>query len=120
MLLGQYRGRHQYRHLFPILNRLKCRTESYFRLSKANITADQPIHGHTLLHVRLDLADSAELIISLHEGKGCLQFTLPFTITTEGVTTLHVALGVELEQFLSHILHRSTRFAFCSLPLLRS
>ncbi len=51
MLLGQQRGRHQYRHLFTALYGDKRRPHRHFGFAEADIAADHPVHRLRAFHV---------------------------------------------------------------------
>ena len=107
MLVGQQCGRHQYRRLFPVGNAFEQSTSGYFGLAEAYITAQKPVHGNVTLHVRLDLIDTAELIVRLLVGETVLELALPGSILRKSESLLMHSGGAHPNQVLCHVLHRS-------------
>ena len=104
VLVGQHGGGHQNGRLLSFQYALHHRPQGDLCLAIAHITAEQPIHGHRPFHVRLDLLDTPELVIGFLKGKFILKFPLPRVVRVEGVPRLPLALGVEGDELLGHLL----------------
>ncbi len=100
VLLREHRRRHKDGCLRSAGHRLERRAHSHLRLAVANIAADEAVHRTLLLHVRLHIMDCLQLIIRLLIGKGALEFPLPRGLSGERRAGVHLALGVEPQQFL--------------------
>lgn len=84
--------------LLAVLDRLEGRAHRDLRLAVADVAADQPVHGHGLLHVLLDLGDGGELVGRLRVREGVLQFALPGGVRAEDVAGGRHPGRVELDQ----------------------
>ena len=80
MLLRQQGCGYEYGNLFTILHGFEGRPNSDLRFTKADVPGDQAIHGDFLLHIRLNLVNSGELVGSLIIRKRFLKFPLPGSI----------------------------------------
>ena len=76
MLLREHRRRHEHRDLLAVQRRLVRRADRDFRLAESHVAAEQPVHRLRLLHVRLDLADGAQLIRRLLIRERILELAL--------------------------------------------
>ena len=106
VLRCQNGGRYQVRHLISAHDRLKGRTHRNLGLSISHITAQKPIHGMRLFHIRLDLFNAAQLIVRLLIKKGRLKITLPLAVLCKCNTGNLTALGIKRDQFFCHVLGR--------------
>ena len=88
MLLRQNGCWHQKCNLFPILHRLKRRTDGNLSLTIANVTADQTIHDLRALHIFFRCLDRKVLIFRLLEWEHLLKLALPDSIRPIGKTAL--------------------------------
>ena len=120
MLPGQDRRRDQDGHLLAVQNRLHRRPQRDLCLTKADVAAQKPVHRRGLLHILLDLGDTAQLIVRLHIGKVLLKLRLPGRIRRKGIARAAFALGVELDQLRRHILGRFFGFGLRLLPSVRA
>ena len=74
VLLGKHRGGNQNRRTcLPSIMAFHGGTEGNLGLTKAYIAAEQPIHGRGGLHIRLDLLNTAKLVIGFRHRGSCLQ-----------------------------------------------
>ena len=119
MLHGEHSGRHQNGTLFPAHDAFHCRTESHLCFPEAHVAAEQPFHRAFLLHVVLDLVDACQLIFRFHIGKPSLKVMLFRTVRLKGKAPGLFPLGIQCQQFVRHIFHRTADVAACLLPLRR-
>ena len=117
VLLGEHRGGNQQRHLAAPLDRLEGRAQSDLGLAEADVSAEQPVHGPSGLHVALDVLDDQELVAGLLIGERGFQLLLPVGVTREGVALGIQPAGVELDQFLSDLVHPAPHRTPGALPL---
>src|SRR6476469_8585302 len=75
-------------------------------LAVADVTADQPVHGHRALHVGLDLVDAGQLVGRLDVREGVLELALPRGVGAEGVPGRGHACGVQPDQLTGDLLDR--------------
>ena len=80
MLLRQHRGRHEHGDLFSAHHRLERRADRDLRFAEADVAADQAVHRPRQLHVVFGRGDRGELVGRFAEGKGMLEFALPFGV----------------------------------------
>ena len=106
VLLDQQRGGHQHRDLFAVLHGFEHRPDRDLGLAVAHVATDQPVHRHGAFHVALDLVDGRQLVGSLVEGEGILEFALPGGVGGEGMALGGLPGGVELDQFGRDLLDR--------------
>ena len=69
VLLGQHGGGHQDGRLLAVQHALHHRPQGHLRLAVAHVAAEQPVHGHGLFHVPLDLRDAPELVVRLRDSR---------------------------------------------------
>ena len=117
VLLHQQGRGHEHRHLLAILHGLEGSTDRDLGLAVAHVTADDPVHGHGALHVRLDLIDARELIRRLDEGEGVLELALPRTVGGEAVSRRRLPLGIEAHEFIRDLSHRAASASLGALPV---
>src|SRR5450631_3728294 len=110
----------QHRHLASILHSLECRAHGYFSLTVPNVSAEQAIHRKARLHVALDIGDGGELIVGFVVVEGVFELTLELVVRRECMTLRGLALCIELEQFVSHVLHGLLDARLGLGPLLRA
>ena len=104
MLLGQDGGGGQYRRLLPVQDALHHRPQGHLRLAVAHVPAQEPVHGHRLFHILLDLRDTAQLVVGLRVVEGLLEFQLPGRIRRKGETGAALPLGVQGDEPLGQVL----------------
>ncbi len=97
VLPGQYRSRHQHRHLFAVKHRLERGPQSDFGLAIANITADQPVHRFWRLHVAQGVLDCPQLVFGLLVRKGRLEFAIELIGGRTGKPLTQFALGIKFQ-----------------------
>ncbi len=85
MLLREDRRRHEHGDLLAVLHRLERGPDRDLGLAVADVTADQPVHRHRLLHVVLDVVHGGELVGGLHVGERVLELALPRRVRPERV-----------------------------------
>ncbi|OQC70309.1 MAG: hypothetical protein BWX47_00468 [candidate division Hyd24-12 bacterium ADurb.Bin004] len=73
VLIGQYGGRDQHRHLQPGVRHPEGRPESDLRLAVSDVPADQPVHGGVREEVPLHPPYGFHLVGRLLEGEGSLE-----------------------------------------------
>ena len=78
--------------------------QGHFGLAHAHVAAQQAVHGPALFHVLLDLGGGVQLVVCLVVVKAGLKVPLPVAVRREGVARGLTAAGVELDQFLRHLL----------------
>ena len=76
-----------------------------FRLAVADIATKQAIHGLRQFHVAHDVGDGLGLVFGLAEFERVFEFAYPLVSRREGMAFGQLARGVELEQFVGHVLH---------------
>ena len=106
MLLGQHCGGHEDRGLPAVEHALHHGAQGYLGLAEAHIPAQQPVHGYGGLHIRLDFTDASQLIVRLGIAEVLLKLPLPLAVRGKGVARQALALGVELDEALGHVLGR--------------
>ena len=94
MLLGEHRCRHEYRRLAVIEDALHRRAQRDLRFAVADVAAQQPIHRRFRLHVGLDLAYAAQLIVGFGVAEVILKLALPRRIGCECVARYARTLGI--------------------------
>ena len=120
MLLGQYGRRHQNGSLLSVHNGLHNGTHGNLGLAKAYIAAQQTVHRDGGLHIMLDLADAAQLIVGFGVGEMILKFPLPGRICRKGKALLTPSGSIELDQLTGHILGCFAGLGLCFLPGIRA
>ena len=117
VLLREQRGRHQYRHLLAVLDRLEGRPDRDLGLAVADVAADEPVHRYRLFHVRLDIFDRGQLVRRLGVGERVLQLALPRGVGPERVPPRVLAGRVELDQLGRDLPYRLARPSLGLLPV---
>ena len=120
VLLGQDGGRHQKRHLLPVLDSLKRRPYSYFCLSIAHIPANQTIHNTVAFHILFRSRNGGKLIIRFLKGKAFFKLLLPYRIFGKRIAFLLLPYGIKLHQILRHLIHGTAHPGFGTVPFLAS
>ena len=99
MLLGQHRRRYEYSNLFAAHDRLERRPQCHFGFSEAYVAAQQTVHRHRLLHIRLDFGDSAQLIRRLFKWERFFELRLPRRVRQERKSRGDTAPSIEFQKF---------------------
>ena len=105
MLQGKDGCGYKDRNLLTVTNSLESGPDGYFRLSEANISTYEPVHGAGILHVMFDGYRSQFLIrsILIHEGR--FKFLLQIRIGRECETLGRLALCIQLYKILGYVLY---------------
>ena len=111
-------GRSQHRDLAAILHCLERCPHGDFGFAIADIADQQAIHGESRLHVALDVCDGGDLVFGLVVVEGVFELPLKVVVRRKGMPMGRLALGVELEQLVGHILHGLAHPRFGLGPLL--
>ena len=111
VLEGQDRSRDKDGTLLAVGNALERGAQGDLRLAKANIPAQQAVHGMRLLHILFDLLNAAELVIRLLVLKPALKVALHLRIGGEGISRRAHPLGIQGRELLGHILDRGPHTA---------
>ena len=117
MLLGQHGGGHQHGGLLALQHALHNGPEGHLGFAVAHVSAEEPVHGHGLFHVPLDLRRCPELILGLGVGEKGFKVPLPGRVRGEGIACQPLALGVELDEALGHVLGGLFGLGLGTLPL---
>ena len=117
MLPGEDGGGNQNRHLFAPHDCLEGGTQRHLGFTDPHIAAQQPIHRPGVFHIPLDLAGGGQLVIGLFIGKPGLKIPLPLSVLREGKALGRFAPGIEVEQFLRHLLGRLFDPGFGACPV---
>src|SRR5215467_11137697 len=105
VLEGEDGGGREHGDLFAVTQGFEGGAHDYFSFAKADIAAEQAIHGLRVLHVALDLLDGGSLVLRLGKFEGVFEFTLPVAVAGKGEALRDLAGGVKFEQLLSHVAH---------------
>jgi hypothetical protein len=117
VLLDEQSGRHEHGDLFAVLDRLECGTDRDLRLPVAHVAADQTVHRHGLLHVRLDLVDGGQLIGGLDIVEGVFEFALPGGVRSVGVADGGLAGRIQSDEFPGDLLDGLAGLRLRRLPV---
>ena len=120
VLQCQNSGRHQNCHLLRIIHRLKRRTNRHLGFTKAHITANQPVHRRTSLHIGLHRLRRRLLIRRILIDKRCLQLILQIAVRRESKPFARFAPCIQRDQLAGNILDRLLRILLHALPCPRS
>ena len=120
MLEGQHGGRRQHGDLAIVADGLEGRAHGDFRLAVADVAAEQAIHRRRRFHVVLHVDDGVHLVFGFVELEAVFELALPLGVGGEGVPLGRAARGVELQEFLGHVLHGLLHASLGFLPLLRA
>ena len=117
MLIGQYRCRHEHRHLLAVDSSLESSSHSHFRLAKAYVTAHQTVHGARHFHVGLHILSSFQLVGGVFIEERSLQLVLQVGVMAERKATLSAPLGVEPDEVTGNVLDVLLRTLLQPFPL---
>ena len=118
MLEAQHRGRRQHRDLAAVLHRFERRAHRHFGLAVAHVADQQAIHGQGRFHVALDVGDGGDLVVGLGKVECVFELALEFVVRRKRMPLCGLALRVELEQLVGHILHGLAHARLGLRPLL--
>ena len=116
MLIGENCRRRKNCDLFAVHDGLERRPHGDLGLAVADISDNKPVHRDRGFHVALHIFNCGGLVNGKFEGKRIFEFMLPWCVGRESVTRDQLSLGVEPQELVSHITHRSFSFRFCFLP----
>ena len=119
VLAGQDGGRAEDGHLLAVHDGLEGGPHGHLGLAVADVAAEEAVHGRLALHVVLDLADRAELVLGLLELERLLELGLPVALGAEAEALERLALGVELQELVGHVLDGLLRPLLGLLPRAR-
>ena len=105
VLRGQHRGRNQDGDLLPVHRRLERGPERDFRLSEADVTGQQPVHGGLGLHVLEHVADRPRLVLGLGPFEGVLELLHARRVAGKRVAGRSPARRVEPDEFARDVAH---------------
>ncbi len=117
MLLHEQRGRHEHGHLLAVLHRLERGAHRDLGFAEAHVAADQTVHRHWFLHVRLDLVDGGELVGRLLIRERVLQLLLPRRVRAERKPFVRWRGRVQLDQILGDLMHVLARLGLGGGPV---
>ena len=104
MLMRQQRGRDQHRHLAVVLHRFECGPHGHLGLAVPHVAADQPVHRLARFHVAGDVLDRFQLIGRFLVFEGGFELVIQRAVVAIGVPLGQLAVGIEIDQFLRHLL----------------
>ena len=116
VLICQHGSRHENSHLLVVDTGLESSSDSYFRLAKADVAADEPIHRSLTFHIGLDVLSGFELVGRIFVEETCLEFVLHETVTAEGKAFLLPTTGVEQDEVAGDVLYLLLRPLLHALP----
>ena len=106
VLVGQQRRRHEHRDLLLVGDRFEGRAHRDFGLPVADVAADQAVHRPRGLHVGFGRVDGFLLVGRRLVGESLFHLGLPRGVGAEGEAARHLALGVELDEFVGDFRQR--------------
>ena len=99
---------------------LHRRAECDLGLAEADVSAEQSLHRTYALHISLYLGDSGKLVVRLDVGKALLEVVLYLVVGIECEALAFLALRVEGDELVSHVLDSALDVAAGLLPLARA
>ena len=87
-----------------------------FGLAVADVAAQQAIHGELRFHVALHVGDGLRLVLGLVVFERVFELLHPLRVGRKDVPLRGLALRIELEQLVGHILHRLAHARFGLAP----
>ena len=106
VLIGQQRRRHEHRDLLLVGNRFERGAHRHLGLAVADVAADEAVHRPCSLHVGFGGVEGFLLVGRRFVGESLLHLGLPRGVGTEGEAPRHLALGVELDEFVGNLCQR--------------
>ena len=117
VLLGQQRGGRQQRHLLAAGDRNEGRTQRDLGFAKADVAADQPVHGPRADHVLNDGMDGGALIGGFFKAEVVGKAFVVVGRIAEGVAFAGCAARINVEQFGGRVADLFGGAAFGFFPL---
>ena len=117
MLIGKYRRRHEYSHLFTIGSSFERSAHCHLGLAEPHITANQTVHRLGHLHIGFHILCGLQLIWGVLIEETGLEFMLQIAVVAEGEAFLATALGIELDEIAGDILDMFLSALLQSFPL---
>ena len=111
VLLGEDRRGAKDHDLLAVLAALERRTQGDLGLAKAHVTAEQPVHGLSRLHVGLDVGHGRGLVGRELVGEARLHVQLGGGVGREGIARHRSAARVEVNQVKRQLLGRAPGLA---------
>ena len=118
VLLGQNRGRHQYRHLFTTQNAQKRGPQSDLGFSVANIAAHQPVHRLGAVEIGQDIVNGQLLTARFFKRKAGHKLPVLRPINRQDGSLGGLPDRMHLQQLARHGQDGFPGFALDPLPLL--
>lgn len=112
LLCKKRRGREHYR-LSSVHHRLEHCPERDLGLAESDVAAKQPVHWSFGLHVRLDLAARAKLVLGLDEREPVLEKLLLLIVRIARKSRVYAPCRVYLEEVISDLLDRFLALDTC-------
>ena len=106
VLKRQDGGGREHGDLLVVADGLEGGAHGDFCLAVTDIAAEQAVHRELRLHVALHVGDGLRLVVGLVVFEGVFELLHPLGVGGEDMTLRSLALRVELEQFVGHVLHR--------------
>ena len=116
MLEREHRRGRKHRDLLVVVDGLESRPHGNFGFSIAHVSAKQPVHRLRRFHVALHIADRLRLVFSFVVLKSAFKLAHPFIVSRETMTLSCAPLRIQLQQFLSHVLHGLAHAGFRLRP----
>ena len=120
VLVGKYCCRSEYGALLACEHALHGGSQSYLRLSEAHVAAEQSLHRTGTLHVSLYLGNGGELVVCLNVWETLLEIPLYLVVGIECEAHALLALCVQGDELLRHVLYGAFYVASGLLPLPRA
>ena len=117
VLLGQQRGRREYRDLLAVGHRDEGGAQRDFGLAEADVAADQPVHRLARAHVADHGIDRGELVGRFLEAEAVGKSFEIMLLEVELVSLAGCALGVQRQQFGGRVANLRGRALLGLLPL---
>ena len=104
VLVRQQRGRNEHRHLAVVLHGFEGRPHGDLGFAVPHVAADEPVHRLARLHVVGDVFDGFQLIGRFLVFEGGFELVVHRAVVSIGVALDELAVGIEVDQFLRHLL----------------
>ena len=120
VLEGKNGGGREHGDLLVIAQGLEGSAHRDFGLAITDVAAQQAIHGELRFHVALHVGDGLRLVLGLVVFERIFELLHPLGVGRKDVTARGLALRIELEQLVGHVLHRLAHAGFRLAPCLRA
>ena len=120
VLEGKNGGGREHRDLLVVAQSLEGSAHRNFGLAITDVAAQQAIHGELRLHVALHVGDGLRLVLGFAVFERIFELLHPLGVGGKDVTPRRLALRIELEQLVGHVLHRLAHAGFRLAPCLRA